>query len=158
MLHAHQQFRSRVGKCAEKGHGEPNRKCSVRVPKQSIIYCGEDLRDEMMGQNLSTHEKICDCIVYMKSDAKISLVEMKSKVCGDFVGQFEGGLKILKHMLTADTFSLQAVLATRSSPSNRSEFSMLRKPLTGVNPRIGIKHIKCNGKLPKCYISGCRLA
>lgn len=157
MPSAHQQLNSRVDKCVEKGHGNPNRKCSVRIPKQFRIYCGEDLRDEIMGSNLSSQEKVCDCIVWVDNGAKISLVEMKSQVSGDFIGQFEGGLKILKHMLVDSTFSLQAVLATRSSPFNRSEYSMLRKLLTGVNPRIGITRIKCHEKLPECYVSGCRL-
>ena len=158
MPRAPRQFKSRADKCAEKGRGNPNRKCSVRVPKPSVIYCGENLRDEIMGGNLKTQEKVCDCIVYMEGGAKISLVEMKSRVSGDFIGQFEGGLKMLAHMMADGAFSLQAVLATRSPPSNRSEYSMLRKLLTGVNPRIGIIRIKCNERLPERYTPGCRLA
>ena len=157
MPHVHRQFKSRVNKCTEKGHGDPNRKCSVRIPKQSIVYCGEDLRDELMGHGLKAKEKVCDCIVYMENGKKVSLVEMKSQVRGDFVSQFEGGLKILKHILTADTFSLQVILATRSPPSHHSEYRMLKKSLTGVNRRVGIERIGCDESLPECYTSGCSM-
>lgn len=157
MPHVYRQFQSRINKCAERGHGDPNRKCSVRIPKQHIIYCGEDLRDEVMGQKVRSKEKVCDCIAYMENDEKVSLIEMKSQVRGDFVSQFEGGLKILKHIMTADTFSLQAILVTRSPPSNHSEYRMLKKTLTGVNRRVGIERIDCNENLPECYIPGCSM-
>lgn len=157
MPHVRRQFKSKVDKCAEEAHGNPNRKCSVRIPKQSIIYCGENLRDEIMGDRLGTREKVCDCIVYMENGEKVSLVEMKSRVKKDYVGQFNGGLKILKHILTADTFSLQAILATRSPPSQHSEYNMLKKTLTGVNRRVGIKRIECGESLPECYIPRCSM-
>jgi len=157
MPHVRRQFKSRVDKCAETGHGDPNRRCSVRIPKQSRIYCGEDLRDEIMGRRPKAKGKVCDCIVYIEGGEKVSLVEMKSQVRGDFVSQFEGGLKILKHILIADTFSLQAVLATRSPPSNHSEYRMLKRSLAGVNRRVGIERIGCDESLPECYIPGCSI-
>ena len=157
MPYVRRQFQSRVDKCAERAHGDPNRKCSVRIPKSSIIYCGENLRDEIMGRKLKSKAKVCDCIVYIENGEKVSLVEMKSQVRGDFMSQFEGGLKILKHILITNTFSLQAILATRSPPSHYSEYRMLKKTLTGVNRRVGIKRIECGKSLPECYIPGCSM-
>lgn len=143
-------------------------KCHVKLQKSFTVYCGEKLRDRVMGNN-ATPMKMCDCIIADSSEGCMSVVELKFRrgSKGIFKGkrkagriddvreQFTGGLIVLRQILekiSRQYARVQMVLYTRNSISDRSELKKLRKPLNNVTGKLCIANASCGAKLPAGYV------
>ena len=143
-------------------------KCYVKLQKSFTVYCGEKLRDRIMG-NSATPVKMCDCIIVDSSEDRMSAVELKFRrgSKGIFEGkrkaghiddvreQFAGGLIVLRQILeriSRQHARVQMVLYTRNSIGDRSELKKLRKPLYNVTGKLRIANVSCGADLPNWYV------
>lgn len=145
--------------CRERGKKNQKSKCKIRLPPACKVYCGETLRDEIMGNNLSDKISVCDCIIFI-SPTKVSLVELKGGTPDTkILRQFNGGVEMLKRILKKRRpICFQAVLVTNRDFANRSEKMIVhKKPLSSVTPNVRIHKEKCGNMLPDKFISNCTI-
>ena len=148
-------------RCSEKG-------CRVALKGSFTVYCGEKLRDHIMG-NSPTKLKMCDCIIVDSSTDCISVVELKHRRgfknilerkgkagrIGDVRDQFAGGLIVLRQILeriSKQCACIQMVLYTKCIINDRSELRELRKPLYNTTHKLVIEPAGCGNNLPDGYV------